>query len=83
MGPCERLCLCNVENVTIKKPQDFVIGTGKMHTVKDFIKIAFQNVNLDYKKFIKIDKKLFRPNDKIILKANFNKAKIIKMETKN
>ena len=59
----------------IKKPDDFVIGTGKMHTVKDFIKIAFQHVNLDYKKFIKIDKKLFRPNDKIILKANFSKAK--------
>ena len=59
----------------IKKPDDFVIGTGKMHTVKDFIKIAFQHVNLDYNKFIKIDKKLFRPNDKIILKANFSKAK--------
>ena len=59
----------------IKKPQDFVIGTGKMHSVKDFLKIAFKHVNLDYKKHISIDKKLFRPNDKIILKANFNKAK--------
>ena len=35
----------------IKKPDDFVIGTGKMHTVKDFIKIAFQHVNLDYNKY--------------------------------
>ena len=59
----------------VKKPDDFVIGTGKIHSVKDFIKIAFQHVNLDYKKYIKIDKKLFRPNDKIILKANFSKAK--------
>ena len=59
----------------LRKPQDFVIGTGKIHSVKDFIKIAFDQVNLDYKKYIKIDKKLYRPNDKVLLKANFNKAK--------
>ena len=59
----------------INKPDDFVIGTGKTHSVKDFIKIAFKRVNLDYKKFIKIDKKLFRPNDKVILKADFRHAK--------
>ncbi len=61
----------------LKKPQDFVIGSGKIHTVKDFIKLAFNHVNLNYKKYIKIDSKLFRPNDKVILKANFNKAKRI------
>ena len=61
----------------LKKPQDFVIGTGKTHSVKDFLYIAFKKVNLDYKKYIKIDKKLFRPNDNVILKANFNKAKKI------
>ena len=60
-----------------KKAQDFVIGTGKIHSVKDFIKCAFEHVNLNYKKYIKIDSKLFRPNDKVILKANFNKAKRI------
>ena len=59
----------------INKPDDFVIGTGKVHSVKDFIKIAFKRVNLDYKKFIKIDKKLFRPNDKVILRADFRQAK--------
>ena len=59
----------------IKKANDFVIGTGKTHSVRDFIRIAFKRVNLNYKKYIKIDKKLFRPNDKIILKANFNQAK--------
>jgi len=61
----------------LKKPDDFVIGTGTLHTVKDFIKLAFNRVGLDYKKFIRIDKKLFRPNDKIILKANSKKAKNI------
>ncbi len=61
----------------LNKPQDFVIGTGRTHSVKDFIKFAFQHVNLNYKKYIKIDKKLFRPNDKVILRANYSKAKRI------
>ena len=61
----------------VKKPEDFVIGTGKVHSVKDFIKIAFDHVNLNYKEYIKIDKKLFRPNDKVILKASSKKAKKI------
>ena len=39
----------------IKKPQDFVIGTGKTHTVRYFIDLAFKRVNLNYKKFIIID----------------------------
>ena len=40
----------------LKKPHDFVIGTGKTHTVKDFLQTAFSSVNLDYRKYIKIDK---------------------------
>ena len=61
----------------LKKPQDFVIGTGKIHSVKDFLKIAFDYVGLDYKKYVKFDKKFMRPKDNIILKANFKKAKKI------
>ena len=61
----------------LKKPHDFVIGTGKTHTVKDFLQIAFSSVNLDYRKYIKIDKSFMRPNDEIILKADFRKAKKI------
>ena len=61
----------------LKKPDDFVIGTGKTHSVKDFLQIAFSSLNLDYKKYIKIDKSFMRPNDKVILKADFRKAKKI------
>ena len=57
-----------------KKPSDFVIGTGKLHSVKDFLKIAFDYVGLNYKDFIKIDKKLIRPKDTAVLKANISKA---------
>ena len=64
-----------------KKPSDFVIGTGKMHSVKEFAKIAFSIANLDYKKYIKFDKSLLRPAEVDILKANYGKAKkVLKWE---
>ena len=58
-----------------KKPEDFVIGTGKMHSVKDFAKLAFSIVGLNYKKYIKFNKNLLRPAEVDTLKANYNKAK--------
>ena len=61
----------------LKKPQDFILGTGKVHSVKDFLKIAFERVDLDYKKYLKIDKKFFRKENKIHLVANNTKAKKI------
>ncbi len=61
----------------LKKPQDLVIGTGKLHSVKDFLKIAFEYANLDYKKYIKISKSLYRPNDRFNLVADSRKAKKI------
>ena len=65
------------------KADDFVIGSGQVHSVKQFLKLAFSRVNLDYKKYIKIDKKLYRKNDKVLLRANFKKAqKILKWKPK-
>ena len=61
----------------LKKPQDFVIGTGKLHSVKDFLNVAFKYVNLDYKKYVKINKKFYRPYDKFYLLADTKKAKKI------
>ncbi len=61
----------------LKRPYDFVIGTGKLHSVKDFLKTAFDLVNLNYKKFIKINKKFNRPNDRFYLIADYKKAKKI------
>ena len=60
-----------------KKPTDFVIGTGKMHSVKDFAKLAFSIVGLNYKNYVKFDKRLLRPAEVDTLRANYNKAKKI------
>ena len=57
-----------------KKPLDFVIGTGKMHSVKDFAKLAFSIAGLNYKKYIKFNKKLLRPSEVETLRANYRKA---------
>ncbi len=58
-----------------KKPQDFVIGTGETHSVKEFCKIAFDHVGLDYKKFVRINKKFYRPAEVDLLIADYSLAK--------
>ena len=58
-----------------KKPTDYVVGTGKTYSVKEFVKIAFDHVGLNYKDYVRKDKKLFRPAEVDLLKANFSKAK--------
>ncbi len=44
-----------------KKPRDFVIATGKAHTVRDFARAAFDHAGLDWKKYVKVDAALIRP----------------------
>ena len=64
-----------------KKPLDFVIGTGKMHSVKDFAKLAFSTAGLNYKKHIKFNKKLLRPSEVETLRANYKRAnKLLKWQ---
>jgi len=57
------------------KPDDFVIATGESHSVKDFVKLAFEIVGLDWKKYVKTDKRFFRPIDVDYLCGDYNKAK--------
>ena len=60
-----------------RKPDDFVIGTGKQYSVEDFARLAFSMVGLNYKRYVKIDKNLIRPSEVDTLKADFSKAKRI------
>lgn len=43
------------------KADDYVIGTGEMHSVQEFIEVAFDIVNLDHKKYVIVDPALYRP----------------------
>jgi GDPmannose 4,6-dehydratase len=38
-----------------ERPEDYVIGTGETHSVKEFLEEVFSYVKLDYKKYIEID----------------------------
>ena len=60
-----------------KKPDDFVIATNEQHSVKDFAKLAFSIVGLNYKKFVKIDKNLYRPAEVQTLLGDYSKARRI------
>jgi len=67
----------------MKEPDDYVIGTGVSHSVGDFVKLAFDFAGLNWKKYVKIDKKLKRPAEVDILIADFSKArKKLKWEPK-
>ncbi|MDL1892253.1 GDP-mannose 4,6-dehydratase [Sphingobacteriales bacterium CHB3] len=60
-----------------KEPQDFVIATGETHSVREFAQIAFDHVGLNWKKYVKVDKKFFRPAEVDQLVGSPNKAKRI------
>lgn len=53
-----------------KEPKDYVIGTGKTHTIKEFVEEAFSHAGLDWKKYVKIDKKFLRPAEVYHLEAD-------------
>ena len=59
----------------LKKPDFFVIATGQIHSVEYFIKNCFSYIGLDYKKYLKINKKLIRPSKTSSLKGDTSKAK--------
>ena len=63
------------KSLQLKKPKDFVLGTGKLHSVKEFLKIAFERVGLNYQKYLVIDKKYYRKENKINLVADNTFAK--------
>ncbi len=58
-----------------KQAEDFVIATGETHTVREFVQIAFDYAKLDWKKYVKIDKRYFRPLEVDILQGDYSKAK--------
>jgi GDPmannose 4,6-dehydratase len=57
------------------EPDDFVIGTGETHSVQEFLEKAFSYANLDWKKYVEIDQRYFRPTEVGALLADATKAK--------
>ena len=58
----------------LEKPENFVIGNGTTHWGEEFVEIAFNYFNLDWKKYVSFDKELVRPNEVTRLIADSSKA---------
>ncbi|HEX6946674.1 MAG TPA: GDP-mannose 4,6-dehydratase [Acidimicrobiia bacterium] len=56
------------------EPDDFVIGTGESHTVREFCERAFALVGLDWEPFVEVDPAYFRPTEVDYLQADPSKA---------
>lgn len=58
-----------------EKPDDFVIATGETHSVREFAETVFKKLDLDYKKYVEIDKRYFRPTEVDALLGDATKAR--------
>ncbi|MFN8400609.1 MAG: GDP-mannose 4,6-dehydratase [Anaerolineales bacterium] len=56
-------------------PDNYVIGTGETHSVREFCEIAFSHVDLDYKEFVIVDERFYRPAEVDLLISDPSKAK--------
>jgi GDPmannose 4,6-dehydratase len=65
---------CMWKILQLPEPQDFVIGTGESHSVKEFVEEAFSYVGLDWKKFVETDARYYRPLEPGVLVADPRKA---------
>jgi GDPmannose 4,6-dehydratase len=58
-------------------PKDYVIATGKTHSIKDFLTEAFNHVGIkDWSKYIKQDPRFMRPAEVDVLRGNYSEAEL-------
>jgi GDPmannose 4,6-dehydratase len=56
-------------------PDDFVVATGEMHTVREFVEKAFAHAGLDWEEHVEIDPRYFRPSEVDALQGDPSKAR--------
>jgi GDPmannose 4,6-dehydratase len=55
--------------------EDYVISTGKTHSVKEWVQAAFSSLDLDWEKYVKLDKRFLRPAEVDLLVGDSTKAR--------
>jgi GDPmannose 4,6-dehydratase len=58
-----------------KSPDDFIISTGILHSVKEFLEITFSYLDLNYKDYVKVDMEFFRASEENPLSGDCSKIK--------
>ena len=56
-------------------PDDYVVATGQTHSVRDFCERAFARLDLDYRDFVEIDKRYYRPSEAGLFLGDASKAR--------
>jgi GDPmannose 4,6-dehydratase len=59
------------------RPDDYVVGTGQTHSVREFVEIAFGHVGLDWRQHVVSDPAFYRPAEVELLLADARKAREI------
>ncbi len=57
------------------KPDDYVLATGETHSVQEFLEAAFAHVVLDWRQYVEIDPRYFRPTEVDALLGDASKAR--------
>jgi GDPmannose 4,6-dehydratase len=57
------------------QPGDYVIATGKPHSVRDFCEVAFTHLDLDYRKYVVVDERFYRPTEAVPLIGDATRAR--------
>jgi GDPmannose 4,6-dehydratase len=61
--------------LTASEPKDYVVATGGMHSVKEFLELVFSKLELDWKDYVKFDAKYLRPAEVDALQGDPTKIK--------
>jgi GDPmannose 4,6-dehydratase len=59
------------------KPDDYVVATGKAHSVQDLVEVAFAHVGLDWQKYVRVDQRFMRPAEVDHLIGDPTKARAV------
>jgi GDPmannose 4,6-dehydratase len=57
------------------QPDDYVVATNETHSIREFLDIAFEHAGLDWKKYVEIDPRYYRPAEVDLLIGDYSKAK--------
>ena len=58
-------------------PDDFVVASGESHTVREFCELAFSEVGLDYRDYVRVDERFYRPAEVESLVGDATKARTV------
>jgi GDPmannose 4,6-dehydratase len=58
-------------------PDDFVVASGESHTVREFCQLAFSQVGLDYRDYVRVDERFYRPAEVESLVGDATKSRTV------